>query len=76
MFDWISKKRREKKRKDAHERELKKTLASKLANYENYNDPTQNDFTEIAVGGKKLRVAKEHITINDLWSEQNSKPPK
>lgn len=76
MFDWISKKRREKKRKDAHEQELKRTLASKVANYENNKHAAQNDFTEVAIGGKKLRVAKEQITINDIWSEQNSKLPK
>ncbi len=76
MFDWISKHRREKKRKDAHEQELKRTLASKVANYEKHKESAQKDFTEIAIGGKKVRVAKENITINDLWSEQNSKLPK
>ena len=76
MFDWFSSQRREQKRKDAHEKELKKTLASKVAHYEKYADSAHDDFTEVAINGKKVRVAKEQITINGLWSQQNARPPK
>jgi hypothetical protein len=76
MFDWLSRQRREKKRKDAHENELKKSLASKVAHYEKYVDSAHDDFTEVAINGKKVRVAKKQITINDLWSQQNARPPK
>ena len=68
MLDWISKKRRDKKRKEAHEKILKKSLAEKVLKYDshNYNNhigESQNDFTEITIGGEKLRVAKEQITL-------------
>jgi hypothetical protein len=76
MFDWFSRQCREQNRKDAHEKELKKTLASKVAHYEKYVDSAHDDFTEVAINGKKVRVAKEQITINGLWSQQNAKPPK
>ncbi len=76
MFDWFSRQSREQKSKDAHEKELKKSLASKVAHYEKYVEPADDDFTEVAVNGKKVRVAKEQITINGIWSQQNAKPPK
>ena len=68
MLDWISKKRRDKKRKEAHEKTLKKSLAEKVlkydsGNYSNHIGESQNDFTEITIGGKNLRVAKEQITL-------------
>ena len=76
MFDWLSRQRREKKRKDAHENELKKSLASKVAHYEKYVEPADDDFTEVAVNGKNVRVAKEQITIDGIWSQQNAKQQK
>jgi hypothetical protein len=76
MLDWISKKRRDKKRKEAHEKILKKSLAEKVLKYDShiYNNhigESKNDFTEITIGSKKLRVAKEQITLTDPWTEQN-----
>ena len=75
MLDWISKKRRDKKRKEAHEKILKKSLAEKVSKYESYiyNNhigESKKDFTDITIGGEKLRVAKEQITLTDLWTEQ------
>jgi hypothetical protein len=68
VFDWISKKRRDKKRKEAQEKILKKSLAEKISKYDSHNhnnhiDESQNDFTEVTIGGEKLRVAKEQITL-------------
>ena len=63
MLDWISKKRRDKKRKEAHERILKKSLAEKVLKYDNHIGETENDFTNITIDGEKLRVAKEQITL-------------
>jgi hypothetical protein len=68
MFDWISKKRRDKKRKEAHEKILKKSLAEKVLKYDShiYNNhigESENDFTNITIDGEKLRVAKEQITL-------------
>lgn len=76
MFDWLSMQRKEQKRKDAHEQELKKSLASKVAHYKKYIEPADDDFTEVAIDGKKVRVAKQQITINGIWSQQNAKPTK
>ena len=71
MFDWISKKQREQKRKDAHEQALRESLADKLSRYEqSRTDETESkdgqDFTELCVNGKKLRVAKQEITVKDV----------
>ena len=68
MIDWISKKRREEKRREAQERQLKKSLAEKISRYEqsrsdSIDNPPGDDFTEVLIDGKKLRVAKEQITI-------------
>ena len=68
MIDWISKKRREEKRREAHERQLRKSLAEKISRYEqsrsnSIDKPPENDFTEVFIDGKKLRVAKQQITI-------------
>ncbi|MDH3629953.1 MAG: hypothetical protein OER98_02435 [Gammaproteobacteria bacterium] len=76
MFDLFSRQRREQKRNDAHEKELKKSLASKVAHYKKHVEPADDDFTEVAVNGKKVRVAKEQITINGIWSQQNAEPSK
>jgi adenylylsulfate kinase-like enzyme len=68
MIDWISKKHREKKRRETHECQLKKSLAEKISQYEqsrsisNDNSP-EDEFTEVFIDGKNLRVAKEQITI-------------
>ena len=68
MIDWISKKHGENKRREARERQLKKSLAEKIAQYERSrinaidNSPVE-DSTEIFIDGRKLRVAKEQITI-------------
>ena len=74
-LDWISKKRRDKKRKEAHEKLLKKSLAEKISIYDShiYNNhigESKKDFTDLTIGGEKLRVAKEQITLTDLWTEQ------
>ena len=68
MIDWISKKHREKKRREAHEWQLKKSLAEKVSQYEqsrsnSIDNSLVDDFTEVFIDGKKLRVAKEQITI-------------
>lgn len=68
MIDWLSKKRREDKRREAHERQLKKSLAEKISQYErsrinSIDKLLEDDFTEVFIDGKSLRVAKEQITI-------------
>jgi len=68
MIDWISKKHREKKRNEAHERQLKKSLSEKISQYEqsrsiSIDNSPEDEFTEVFIDGKNLRVAKEQITI-------------
>jgi len=72
MFDWISKERRDKKRSETHEKELKKSLAEKVSKYEYLEKEPKNDFTELVINGKKLRVAKEQITLTDPKTELES----
>jgi hypothetical protein len=80
MLGYIPKKRREQKRKEAHEKELKEALSKKLAHEKelkealskklaNYKEPESepvDDFTMLDIDGKKHRVAKEQITITDI----------
>jgi hypothetical protein len=66
MFGWLSKKRREQKRKETHEKELKEALSKKLANYKEPESELVDDFTMLNIGGQKHRVAKEQITITDI----------
>ena len=68
MIGWLSKKRREDKRREAHERQLRKSLAEKVSQYEqscinSIDKFLEDDFTEVFIDGKNLRVAKEQITI-------------
>jgi hypothetical protein len=71
MLDWISKKRRDKKRREAHEMALKKSLAEKASKYEGRNMKPQKGFTEIEIGGETLRVTVEQITLTDLWTDNS-----
>ena len=66
MIDWISKSNRKQKDRDAHERELRKSLAEKISTLEAIESEEPNDHTEIVLNGRRLRVAKEQITIYDL----------
>jgi hypothetical protein len=72
MLEWISKKHRDRKRSEAYEQELKKSLADKISKYEYINSEPKNDFTELVINGKKLRVAKEQITLTDPKAELES----
>jgi hypothetical protein len=74
MIDWISKKRRDKKTKEVHEQKLMRSLAEKVSRYEKPSSEPIDDFTEIFLGGKKRRVAKEQITITDDLSGSFTRP--
>ena len=70
MLDWLSKKRREEKRKQADEDKLRASLSEKLARYEESqqtapSDACDDDHTELMVDGKKLRVPKTQIDMAD-----------
>ena len=71
MIDWISKKQREQKRKEEHEKALRESLAEKVSRYEReHSEPPEQqadqDYTELLVDGKKLRVAKQVIDVTDV----------
>lgn len=71
MFELISKQQREKKRKEAHEKALRDSLAEKISRYEQTRTDRaerddEQDFTELCVNGKKLRVAKQEIIVTDV----------
>ncbi len=70
MIDWLSKKRREEKQKQAQEEDLKASIAEKISQYEasketNISDEDDDDHTELMVNGKKVRVAKQQIDLTD-----------
>ena len=65
MLDWISKKRKEEKQKQRREEELKKSLSAKLAKYQEKLQEPVDDHTELLLNGKKIRVAKEQITLEE-----------
>jgi len=65
MLDWLSKKKKEDKLKETREQELKRSLSEKVAQYQQVQQEPADDHTEIFVNGKKLRVAKEQITLGD-----------
>jgi hypothetical protein len=69
MIEWLSKKRSDKKRREIKEQELKKSLSKKLSEYECQNNEVKDDFTELVLNGKKLRVAKEQITLTNGKSD-------
>jgi hypothetical protein len=61
----------EAKRKDAHERELRRSLKEKLVKYEKralMGAGEETDFTEVTIDGNAVRVRKENITVHDLTS--------
>ena len=70
MIDWLSKKRREEKLKQADEKKLRASLSEKLARYEESQqtspaDANDDDHTELMVNGKKVRVSKTQIDLAD-----------
>lgn len=72
MFGFI-KDRKEKKRKEAHEQELRRSLQNKLKKYDERLlqpdlESENTDFTEITVDGNPVRVRKNNITVHDLTS--------
>ena len=70
MIDWLSKKRREEKRKQAEEQKLRASLSEKLALYEAAQQTAEaeagdDDHTELMVDGKKIRVPKTQTDLAD-----------
>ena len=75
MMDWIWNKYRDKKHREAREQQLRKSLAEKVLKYEESPSNPIDDFTELFIDGKKLRVAKEQITVTDVLTGSLIKSP-
>jgi hypothetical protein len=63
------KERFEKKRKEEHEKQLKKSLAEKCAEigkeYSSHGED-ETEYTVVTINGETIRVRKEEITIRGL----------
>ena len=66
MFEWVSKKYREQQQQAKQEAELKQSLADKVKRFQVAPTQAREAFTEVTVNGKRIRVAREHITIEAL----------
>ncbi len=73
MLDWFSSDSKEKARKAKKEADLKRSLAAKLAQYEEAMNDSPDDHTEVVIDGKKLRVAKEQITLSETSANTTTK---
>ncbi|MDC1287417.1 hypothetical protein N8198_05985 [Gammaproteobacteria bacterium] len=72
MLEWASKKQRDQKRKVEQEAVLKKSLGEKVQRFQS-SPKVQSSakienvgYTELTINGKRLRVIREHITIEAL----------
>jgi hypothetical protein len=59
MFKWLSQAFGEKRRKEQHERMLRRALSEKIARYEIKAKNDQTNFTLVEVDGRKMLVHKE-----------------
>lgn len=68
MIEFLSKKHRDKKRKQSEEQKLRASLAEKLAEYERSQDlnldDTDADHTNLMLNGKMVRVSKTQIDLS------------
>ena len=63
MIEWVSKKHRDQKRKAEQETALKKSLAEKVQRFQSLRKSENTGYTMLTINGKRLRVLREHITI-------------
>jgi len=78
MFEWFKSRRRKQKEKEQHEKELKARLAKKIELWrdnaaneditENLYLPKSDDYTELTIDDRKVKVRREKIVLNDVWS--------
>ena len=66
MLEWASKKRRDQKRKVEQESALKKSLGEKVQRFKSSPKSGDIGYTELTINGRRLRVIREHITIQAL----------
>ena len=66
----------EKKRKEEHEKQLKKALAEKCAEigkeYGSHGED-ETEYTVVTINGETIRVQKEEITIRSLTDYKQKK---
>lgn len=63
MLEWVSKKHREQKRHIEKEAALKQSLAEKVRRFQSPDKKVDSEHTEITINGKRIRVVREHITL-------------
>ena len=66
MLGRFSKKHREEKRRSEQELALKQSLAEKVRRFQAPSLKERSAYTELTLNGKRVRVAKEHITIQAI----------
>ena len=66
MLEWFSRKQREEKRRQAEETAIKQSLAEKVKRFQTPAIKKVAAYTELTLNGKRLRVAKEQITIQAI----------
>ncbi len=66
MLEWFSKKQRDEKRRQEQETAIKQSLAEKVKRFQAPAIKKVAAYTELTLNGKRLRVAKEHITIQAI----------
>jgi len=66
MLKWVSKKYRNQKCKAEQEAALKNSLAEKVQRFKSSENSENIGYTKLTVNGKRLRVFREHITIQAL----------
>lgn len=76
MIGRIPKEYSSKKHPETHEKNLRKSLAEKVSQYEESVDNPKDNFTELLIDGQKLRVAVEEITITGDLTGSFAKPSK
>ena len=66
MLEWISSKYRDEKQKLEKEANLKQSLAEKVKRFQSVSRQEDSGYTELTVNGKRVRIAREHITIEAI----------
>ena len=66
MLGRFSKKHREQKRRSEQELALKQSLVEKVRRFQAPSLNERSAYTELTLNGKRVRVAKEQITIQAI----------
>ena len=65
LIDWLSKQKRDQKRKEKRDNKLRAELAAKAQEFDSQVRPTIDEFTESTINGVRQKVAVDRITLVD-----------